>query len=358
MLKIIKMYMVIVKLYKKFINKIKNINLFFILLFFFIFRSLINKDIFVILKWPFIFYFNWFEFKLIKQKKKKKLKKLLLNYNKYYKILLNYNSLPKLNSKYLFINFYKLKIKFYIIQTYYIIVNFYKLNFEFIKNSRKKRKFFGFLNFDFFSNSNIHFISKKKYIKTHFIILYMEFLKKKYFNTYYIKYRISWFENRLREQRNMFWDRVEIKKEKFKSPFLDFYSFLVSDILHISSYMPFNFINFFVFILILLNYKFIKYIYNTYILKLIFKYEHYIFLYEKKKKRFMKYTFKSFFKGVICITYNKLYKEDEEEQDLEDFDYYVDNIKFTKLGKIFGYIYNSLGLWSGINKGIWKGFKK
>src|ERR1043165_9445659 len=104
------------------------------------------------------------------------MKKFLKNYIKYYKLLLNYNRLPNLNSKYLIINYYKLFITVYIIQIYYIFLNFYKLNFEFIQNSKKKRKFFGFLNFDILMNSSIHFISRKKHIKIRFI--YIKYLNR------------------------------------------------------------------------------------------------------------------------------------------------------------------------------------
>jgi hypothetical protein len=275
--------MVIVKIYKKFVDLIKKLFIFFFISFIFIYKALINFDIFVIFKWPFIFFLNLYEFKLLRKKRKKKLKYLIKNYDKYYKILLNYNKLPKLKSKYFLINYFKLKIKFYIIQAFFILVNFYKLNFELIKNSKKKRKFFGIFNFDFFSNLNLHFISRKKSIKTNFIVLYINFLKKNYLNSFYIRYRISWFQNRIRDQRSLFWDRIEYKKEKLEEFFLNPYFFFVSNILHISSYMPFNFINLLIFVLTWISYWFIEYLYEI-LQILLLKYENLKEKFNKKKK--------------------------------------------------------------------------
>lgn len=359
--------MVIEKIYKKLFNFIKNIIIFFILFFIYLYRGLINLDIFVILKWPFFFILNFYEFRLLKKKKKRRLKKIIKNYYKYYKTLLNYNKLPKLKSKYFLINYFKLKIKFFFVQFYFIIINFYRLNFELIKNSRKKRKFLGILNFDFFSNLNLHFISRKKYIKPNFIIFYINYLKKEYLNSYYIKYRISWVENRIRDQRSIFWDRVENQKEKINDFFLNFYGFFIFNILHISSFMPFIFINLLIVYLTLISFRYIKYINEIFIQKLILNFENLKLKIkkriDKKIKRFKKYSIKSFFKGLIGIFYNKYIRSDLEDEELpgtylEELDNYEDKKKFTKFGNFFGKIYNSLGLWSGINKGIWKGFKK
>jgi len=95
--------MVIIKIYKKIINLLKNIFKFFIIFLFFLYRGLINNDIFIIFKLPFLIFLNLYEYKLLKRKRKKKLKILIKNYEKYFKILLNYNKLPNLKSKYFLI---------------------------------------------------------------------------------------------------------------------------------------------------------------------------------------------------------------------------------------------------------------
>jgi len=109
--------------------------------------------------------------------------------------------------------------------------------------------------------------------------------------------------------------------------------------------MPFNFINFFGFILILISYRFLKSLYDISLLK----FEILKVKYHKKKKRFKKYSFKSFFKGTFCIFYNKylrseLYDYEEPNSYLDSLDNYEDKIKFTKTGKFLGKIYYSLGL--------------
>lgn len=313
-----------------------------------LFTSILNLKIF---KLPFIILFNCLEYQFIFKNKKKKIKKKIylkkLKIFKYcYNYLISINRLPKLSNKYFFINFYKLLFLCILFQNFIYIKNILILNIGFLNYYKKdaiqvrKRVDTIFL----------FIIQKQK--RENRLLNYFKMLRRDYFSDYLIRYWISWVENRWREFRIDFWYYVEIYKEKFKLPFQDFYSSMILFILNFVVYLPFSFVNC-IFIFLFFNiFKCLNFIYNEIYMWGRPKYLRLKYKIKKKKKRFDEYDFFYGFIAIIVITYTKATKTLPEYNE-----YYRRTLKFTKLGKIFGPIYNLLKLWNGFWLGRWRGMK-
>jgi hypothetical protein len=174
-------------------------------------------------------------------------------------------------------------------------------------------------------------------------------LRRDYFSDYLIKYWIGWAENRFRDFRSIIWDWLRAKKEQITLPFIQYYCAFIFGTFNRVSYMPFGLFYLFIYFISLVTFLFVNLVYNW----SYNKYTRFKLKLNKKIKRFKEYSIWHGFKSIIIISYIKYTKS------IPDYsEFYRWNLKYTKLGKIFGPIYNALGLWHGFKKGRLRGFKK
>lgn len=310
-----------------------------------------------IVKYPLILFYNIYEIWLIKNKK---IFKKLKNFVIYYNILDNYKALPNLKSKYFLINYYKLKFKCYFLQSYYILTTLYKIRINFVEEEKYIKIFKvkslnnkSVLEQNYSNGIKIEIYYRKKIKKVNKYILYIKNLRKNYLNDYYFRYMTGKIENEIRDYRSVMWERLDRRKENIIEIFIGIYCSIIFRIIWIIQFFPFNFIISIIYFIVLIFFLFFYESYTFFFTYLYPRYVRFKFKCNLKYKRFKEYSFIPGLKAVICILYTKYRKT------IPDYiEYYRENLKNTKVGIIFGPIYNFLGLWSGNKKGIWKGLKK
>lgn len=306
--------------------------------------SILKRNIFLFIKSPLIFFYYFYEYKNIKNRKI--LKKLKTYRSCYNYLLYIYNTeLSTKISMYFLINYYKLIFTCLIIQNFIFIYDILARNFYFFNYNKRdvqsSRK-----------TTEIAFFKKKRIKVENEFVAYIKMLRRDYFSDYLIKYWISWAENRFRDFRAVVWIRLERYFEKAKEPFLELYSSIVFRTLYLISYVPLGLINFIFFFIILIIFKFLNFIYNSLYDWLYPKYLRFRFRLKKKIERFKEYSILCGFAAILIISYNKYRKS------WPDYvEFYRANLKFTRVGAFFGPIYGILGLWHGFLKGRWRGSK-